>query len=207
MDQLLPVLVYSEDPVLEVGVAEQLRAEPEIVVVRRHDCRAATVALLVADEVDERTQLTARRLVDGGYRVVMVVTKLDEPALMAALAAGICGVVRRSDGRPEVLAQAAAAAAVGDGTLPPDLLGRLMEALSVAQRHVLQPRGLTLARLSGREVDVLRLIADGFDTAEVARKLSYSERTVKGVLQDVTRRYNLRNRTHAVAYALRLGLI
>ena len=43
--------------------------------------------------------------------------------------------------------------------------------------------------------------------AEVARRLCYSERTVKNVLQDMTRRHNLRNRTHAVAYALRQGLI
>jgi DNA-binding NarL/FixJ family response regulator len=54
---------------------------------------------------------------------------------------------------------------------------------------------------------VLKLLADGLDTAEVARRLSYSERTVKNVLQDVTRRHNLRNRTHAVAFALRQGFI
>jgi DNA-binding CsgD family transcriptional regulator len=72
---------------------------------------------------------------------------------------------------------------------------------------VLSPRGLSFSGLSDREVDVLKLLADGHDTAEVARRLAYSERTVKNVLQDVTRRHNLRNRTHAVAYALRQGLI
>ncbi len=45
------------------------------------------------------------------------------------------------------------------------------------------------------------------DTAEIARTLSYSERTVKNVLHDVTTRRQLRNRSHAVAYALRQGLI
>ncbi len=75
------------------------------------------------------------------------------------------------------------------------------------QRHVLAPRGLNFAGLTEREVAVLRLLAEGLDTAEVARHLSYSERTVKSVVQDVTRRHNLRNRTHAVAYAMRQGLI
>jgi DNA-binding NarL/FixJ family response regulator len=56
-------------------------------------------------------------------------------------------------------------------------------------------------------VEVLRLVADGLDTTEVAGRLCYSERTVKNVLHDVTTRLRLRNRTHAVAYALRHGLI
>jgi DNA-binding NarL/FixJ family response regulator len=61
--------------------------------------------------------------------------------------------------------------------------------------------------LSTREVAVLRLLADGFDTAEVARALCWSERTVKNAVHDITTRLRLRNRTHAVAYALRRGLI
>jgi DNA-binding NarL/FixJ family response regulator len=54
---------------------------------------------------------------------------------------------------------------------------------------------------------VLRLIADGHDTNEIARPLCYSQRTVKNVLHDVTSRLKLRNRFHAVAYAVREGLI
>ncbi|MGO4426651.1 response regulator transcription factor, partial [Streptomyces sp. MCAF7] len=47
----------------------------------------------------------------------------------------------------------------------------------------------------------------GYDTADIAMKLSYSERTIKNVLHAVMTRLNLRNRSHAVAYALRQGLI
>lgn len=65
----------------------------------------------------------------------------------------------------------------------------------------------TLAGLAPREIDVIRLIAEGLDTAEVAGKLSYSERTVKNVLHGMTTRLHLRNRAHAVAYALREGHI
>ena len=54
---------------------------------------------------------------------------------------------------------------------------------------------------------MLRLVADGFDTAEIARRLSYSQRTIKNVIHDVTVRLNLTNRSHAVAYAVREGLI
>jgi DNA-binding NarL/FixJ family response regulator len=72
---------------------------------------------------------------------------------------------------------------------------------------VLAPRGLTFSGLTERELSVLRLLADGHDTAEVGRQLFYSERTVKNIVHDVTSRLDLRNRTHAVAYALRQGLI
>jgi DNA-binding NarL/FixJ family response regulator len=98
-------------------------------------------------------------------------------------------------------------AAAGDGTVPPDLLGRLLEQVGRLQRQVLAPRGLTFSGLSERETDVLKLVAEGLDTAEVATKLCYSERTVKNVIHDVTTRLCLRNRTHAVAYAVRQGLI
>jgi len=53
----------------------------------------------------------------------------------------------------------------------------------------------------------LRLLADGMDTGQIAQRLSYSERTVKNILQGMLTRLGLRNRTHAVAHAIRLGLI
>jgi len=67
--------------------------------------------------------------------------------------------------------------------------------------------GLTFAGLTEREIGVLRLLAEGLDTIEVGRRLFYSERTVKNITHDVTSRLELRNRTHAVAYAIREGLI
>lgn len=54
---------------------------------------------------------------------------------------------------------------------------------------------------------MLRLLAEGLDTAEIAAKLNYSERTIKNIISAVTRRLNLRNRTHAVAYAIRAGTL
>jgi DNA-binding NarL/FixJ family response regulator len=67
--------------------------------------------------------------------------------------------------------------------------------------------GLNVAGLSDREIQVLKLVADGLDTRDIAVALNYSERTVKNVLHDVTSRLQLRNRSHAVAYAIREGLI
>ena len=64
-----------------------------------------------------------------------------------------------------------------------------------------------MSGLAEREIEVLRLLSEGFDTVEIAAKLCYSERTVKNVIHDVTSRLGLRNRSHAVSYAIRNGLI
>jgi DNA-binding NarL/FixJ family response regulator len=61
--------------------------------------------------------------------------------------------------------------------------------------------------LCTRELMALRLLADGCDTREIARHLCYSERTVKSIIGTVTDRLGVRNRTQAVAHAIRHGLI
>ncbi len=80
--------------------------------------------------------------------------------------------------------------------------------LAPVRRLTLAPApGVRGRRVSERERDVLTLVADGHSTREVARRLCYSERTIKNILQDVTSRLELRNRTQAIAYAIRSGWI
>jgi DNA-binding NarL/FixJ family response regulator len=67
--------------------------------------------------------------------------------------------------------------------------------------------GVTPAGLEAREADVLRLLAEGLGTPEIAARLNYSERTVKNIIHGVLTRWSLRNRAHAVAFALRNGAI
>jgi len=50
-------------------------------------------------------------------------------------------------------------------------------------------------------------MADGMDTAEIAHRMAYSERTIKAIISSATKRLHLRNRTHAVAFACRSGII
>ena len=76
-----------------------------------------------------------------------------------------------------------------------------------ARSELLEPRGLSLSPLTVREQEVLRLVADGHPTREVAKRLSYSERTVKNVIHDVVTKFNARSRSQAVAAAVREGLI
>lgn len=208
MSDRIPVFVFADDPISQVGVSSQLRPRPEVWVVDSEDFDQAAVAVVVVEQVDESAVRTLRAMGRNGCpRVVAVVTHLDDAGLLRAVEAGVAGILRRSEALPEKLVAAIFAAAAGQGTLAPDLLGRLMSQVGELGRQVLAPRGLGLSGLSEREIDVLRLLSEGCDTADVARKLLYSERTVKNVIHDVTTRLQLRNRSHAVAYALRHGLI
>lgn len=201
--------IAAADPLSRAGLAAALRDQPAFAVDDSLGGPDGTaVAVVVTDEVDEAALREIRALRARGHeRVVLLAAKVDDAGLLAAVEAGVAGVVRRSQATPSHLATAIRAAAAGEGTLPPDLLGRLLSQVGRLQRQVLHPRGLTFAGLTEREIAVLRLLSEGHDTAEVGRRLYFSERTVKNVIHDVTSRLDLRNRTHAVAYAIRQGLI
>jgi DNA-binding NarL/FixJ family response regulator len=198
--------VHGRDPISQAGVISQLRMRPEIRIVDSAD--QADVAVIIADQVDETTTRELRTLrKDGQPRLMLVATTVDDSALVTAAEAGVGGLLRRADASADLLVRTIVRVASGEGEVPPDLLGRLLEQVGRLQRQVLAPRGLTFAGLTPRETQVLRLVADGHDTSEIALQLCYSERTVKNVLHDLTTRLQLRNRSHAVAYAVREGLI
>jgi DNA-binding NarL/FixJ family response regulator len=204
----IPVHVSAADPLSRAGTIAQLRSSADVVLADENHLEDGGVALVVADEVDAEATRSIRALRRQGFgRIALLVGRLDDKGLLAAVEAGVGGVIRRSDATPGNLVSAIRSVAAGDGLLPPDLLARLLDQVGQLQRQVLAPRGLTFSGLTERELSVLRLLADGFDTAEVGRELYYSERTVKNIIHDVTSRLELRNRTHDVAYALREGLI
>jgi DNA-binding NarL/FixJ family response regulator len=203
----IQVFLKATDAVSRDGVASQLLGQG-IELIDDGQLDVGVCAVVVVDDVDESATQDIRSLRRRGVEsVVVVAARVDDAGLVAAVEAGANGVLRRSQSTPHTLIGSIRAAAAGEGSLPPDLLGRLLGQVSQLHRQVLSPRGLTFSGLTDREVKVLRLLADGLDTAEVGRQLFLSERTVKNVVHDVTGRLNLRNRTHAVAYALRHGMI
>ena len=216
--QRVPVWIKALDPLSQFGLVHALRPRPEIGLLTDADLAAIrarmleqrtaspVVALIAVDSLDQAAVEVVRSARQRGCgRAVLIGGMIDDAALMTAVELGVSGVLRRTEATADRIVHLVQTAAAGDGSLPPDLLGRLLG--RVPRMQVLTPRGPSGTGLSDRETQVLRLVADGKDTQEIARELSYSERTVKNVLHDVTSRLQLRNRSHAVAYALREGLI
>lgn len=195
----VPVSVAAFDPMVESGATTVLRSRPDVVVVTQAENPRVTV--VVVDDVDERELDLVRRIRDTAHRpeIVLVARELTTSAALHALAAGARGLLRRHEASADRLARAVLAAVDGDTTVLPGMLDDLLAGTSRAPA--------VRSGLSERERDVLRLVADGQDTDEIARALCYSPRTVASVVHDVISRFRLRNRAHAVAYTLRAGLL
>lgn len=141
----------------------------------------------------------AKGLVEGrDTRLVATVRGGDERQLRELVEADVGAVLPQADLTPESLGASVRAVVAGGVTLPRDLLPRLLSLI---------PSQPGSGGLSPRERDVLRLLADGHDTREIATDLCYSERTVKTVVHDVLMKLNCRTRAHAVALATREGVI
>ncbi|MFF4873480.1 response regulator transcription factor [Streptomyces sp. NPDC090109] len=202
------VAVYAADPVLRVGVVQQLRQRPEAELVDDADAESAQVSLVVVDGLDDDvTALLTRLRYNGATRAGLVIGTLGVGGLQRVIECGVSAVLRRSEADQDQLVHLVLAVANGEGVLPGDLLGELLGHVGSLRRSALDPGALSLSTLTAREAEMLRLVSEGLDTAEIARKTSYSERTVKNVLHEITTRLQLRNRAHAVGYALRNGLI
>ena len=206
--QRAKVFIYANDPISQAGVASQLRPRPEVQLVDAEELDQAEVAVVVTECVDEEVLRVLRAVRRGSVpRTVLIAAALDDTAVVTAAEAGVSALVRRSELTPERLVSVILKARDGGAEMPADLLAGLLGQVGRLQRQVLAPRGLRFSGLSDREVEVLRLVAEGLDTGEIARQLAFSERTIKSVLHDVTTRLQLRNRAHAVAFAVREGFI
>ncbi len=206
VNEPIPIKVSTRDPISEFGVLAQLRYRPEVVIADAGVRPAVLVAIL--DSTDEDALRWLRALhADGGLPIVLIIGRVDPSALVCLVESGVCGVLNRVDATGDRLVRAVQLAAMGNGDLPPELVRHLLDHVGQLSRNLLVPRGLSFAGLTGRERDVLQLVAEGLSTREVAVRLAYSERTIKNVIQDLTLRLNVRNRTQAVAHAVRNGWI
>ncbi|WP_340688627.1 LuxR C-terminal-related transcriptional regulator [Amycolatopsis coloradensis] len=189
-------------------MVDLLEARPSVQVAadRARDETDVVVAAFDRLSGDAVTALRAATA-EFGKPIVLVTDRIEEGGLAVAVSCRVVAILPRSamtDSRVADSVRVAASGAVGP---PRDLLGRLAEHAERLHREMLAPAGPAGAALSSREIDVLRLMADGLDTQEIATELAYSERTVKNVIYAVTDRLRLRNRSHAVAYAIREGVI
>jgi DNA-binding NarL/FixJ family response regulator len=197
------VLVYAKDPVSRAGVTSQLAGWRGIDILDPRQGHMAEVAVVVAEAVDEEVLRVIRTIRKGSQaQVVLVVTDLDSAGGATAAEAGAVGILARRAANGEQLASVVNKARRGAGVPLPVDEPTLETAPSVAPSPAQAEH-----QLSTRDVEVLRLLAEGCDTADIAQKLAYSEPTIKNVIQRLFDQLKVRNRPHAVAVAMRAGII
>ncbi len=191
--------------------------QPTIELVGPADLARARVALVVTEAVDQGAARMVKAIErDGIPRVVMVASRFDEAGVLTTVAAGVTNFMRRSEATAARLTEVIRQADSSGCQLPEGLLKKaasvdppvVAEAVMDTDFDAGGRRSATLTVcLSTREAEVMRLVADGYDTGDIADQLAYSESTIKGVLAKVMSRLEARNRCHAVAVAVRQGLI
>ncbi|MFD6288477.1 LuxR C-terminal-related transcriptional regulator [Streptomyces sp. NPDC060205] len=184
------VAIHASAPLVRAGLAGFVALDPRLHELPRHRIREADAIVVAMDVADASALDLLPSLSDEpGARFLVVVGRQWRADLSAARERGVRAVVWWDFCSPDVFARTVRAVAgsdASDGSAPTP------------------PRA---PALNSREVDVLRLIAEGKQCDEIAVELSYSERTVRYILYGAMKRTRTRNRAHAVSYAIRAGLI
>jgi DNA-binding NarL/FixJ family response regulator len=205
----ISVVVYTKDESCAPDAEAALAFSPDIRLLSRAHGPQADILLVVAGAVNEELidflNEMAVAAVNPAQRVVLVTGMIPARHLFRAFEAGVVSVLPRRDVTDTTVARVVRASSrQAAAVLPEQLCRQLVDEVRLLmgtfQRQGLAPGGLTF-----REVEVLRMLAAGEDTAEIARRMNYAERTIKKVIHDLMARLNLRNRTHAVSYAMRMG--
>jgi DNA-binding NarL/FixJ family response regulator len=207
----VPIAVLAGDPLTGQGAVAHLRTRAEVRVLGAERQQEAEVVLIIVDRITEDTlKLLEKVAVEPGHgdaRFVLVGDGVREHHLLRAVTCGLVSVIPRREADFDRIVRAIVDIREGRLEMPGVALGWLVAQLRTIHSEVLEPNGLTAAGLETREVDVLGLLAEGLSTFEIAQRLNYSERTVKNIIHGVLTRLKLRNRAHAVAFAVRVGAL
>ena len=210
----ITVLLVDDHELVRRGVRAFLETQPGITVVAEagggeeavrlaaeHAPDVALMDLIMPgmDGVEATRRLTAQ---SPRTNVIMLTSYHDDEHVFPAIRAGALSYVLKEVG-PEQLADAVRKAAAGEAVLHPRVAARVVRELHGARRD--EPN--VFHELSDRELEVLKLIAEGMNNAEIAGRLYVSEKTVKSHVSNILSKLHLVDRTQAAVYAWRQGVV
>ena len=138
-------------------------------------------------------------------RVVVLTISADDDDVMNAVMAGACGYLLKDSSIQELIVGIRAAAA-GESLISPQIAAKVLQRLR-AQSTSEDAAATIRAELSDREIEVLKLIANGNDNAQIARELFISPKTVKNHISNILMKLQIDNRIQAAVYAVRSGIV
>ena len=210
---MIRVLIGARSEVARAGLASLLTADPMFQVVgtfsiddaltRVEDLEPEIVLLDLDSPSDESLSAAIQ---SGGALVnssVMILTEDPESLAVDVLGSGLRAILPRY-ATPEEIIAAIQAAATGLVALHPEVFDSMLSRIRPGQQSELDPSGQIL---TPREIEVLRMIADGLGNKEIASKLSISDHTVKFHISSIFAKLSASNRAEAVTLGIRHGLI
>lgn len=214
MDKPITVLIVDDHAVVRHGIRALLEAEGDFEVVG--DVSSGAEAVLFATDLSpdvvlmdlampEMNGVEATRLLKQRSpcsQVVVLTSYHDDEYIVPAIRAGALSYLLKGVGLGE-LTEAVRKAARGQAVLHPHIAAQLVHELQGGSREA----ALFAQALSGREREVLLLIAQGLTNAQIAERLVISERTVKSHVNNILSKLHVVDRTQAAIYAWREGLI
>jgi len=207
----ITLLLVDDHELVRQGVRAFLDAQPDLKVVAEAasgreaveaaKAHAPDVVLmdLLMPGMDGVETTRAVKEASPESHVVVLTSHHDDAYVFAALRAGALGYVLKTIGAEE-LAGTVRRAARGEPTLHPSIALRLMQNVRGEQEDV-------TSELTPRELEVLKLIAEGLTNADIAERLGVAEKTVKGHVGNVLSKLQVHDRTQAAVYAWREGVV
>ena len=188
----LEVVAEAENGEEAVRLTQQL--QPDLILM---DIRMPTL---------DGIEATRRIVASGSAARILVLTTFDlDEYVYAALRAGASGFLLK-DVRPAELVDGIRLVAVGNALLGPTVTQRLLERF-VETEHPERRASEAVGKLTGREREILSLLASGLSNSELAARLVVGETTVKSHVSSVLRKLGVRDRVQAVIAAYDAGLV
>ena len=138
-------------------------------------------------------------------RVVMLTISDQDNDVMDAILAGACGYLLK-DSSVQELMRGITSAAAGDSLISPHIAGKVLQRVRASSASHREAE-LIQSELSDREIEVLKLIANGKDNAMIAGELHISPKTVKNHISNILMKLQIDNRIQAAVYAVRSGIV
>lgn len=202
------VRATATDPLTLLGITEMLGAHEDTLVLANQCGDFPDVVVFAAHEMSPDTFSHLRAQSETTDAPVVLIAD-DFSGVPSALMADchVRTILPRADISAQRLVRAVTCTAEGGAVIPNQLLGRLLDELTDERRSLHLSLGLTTAGMTAREIDALKLFSMGWNTTEVSKKLDCAEGTLKNVISTLLVRLGLRNRSHAVSYAINAGII